>query len=84
MKQPIKIIFACAVAAVLGSAFAAPTNSPQPAAKPTQEAIDIASLIGELEQQQAQMVANQEAIEKRVASIAEELRLAKAMVARAK
>ena len=84
MKQPIKIIFSCLAAVALGSAFAAPESGLAPAAKPTQEGIDIATLIGELEQQQAQMLANQDVMEKRMASIAEELRLAKAMIARAK
>ncbi len=84
MKQPVKIIFTCLAAVALGSAVAAPESGFASAAKPTQEGIDIATLIGELEQQQTQMLANQDAMEKRMASITEELRLAKAMIARAK
>ena len=80
MKQPIKILFACIAAVALGSAFAAPTTTVQP----TKEAIDIATLIGEIEVQQTQMITNQDAMEKRMTSIAEELRLAKIMAARAK
>lgn len=80
MKQPIKILFACIAAIALGSAFAAPATAPQP----TKEAIDIATLIGEIEVQQTQMITNQDAMEKRMTSIAEELRLAKIMAARAK
>jgi hypothetical protein len=83
MKQPAKILFACIVAVVVGGIAASPTNGQQPA-PPSQESLDIARLVGEIEQQQTQMIANQDAIEKRMAAIAEDLRLAKAMAARAK
>ena len=80
MKQPIKILFACVAAVALGSAFAAPTNAPQP----TQEAVELAKLIGEIEVQQTQLLSNQDALEKRITGIAEELRMAKIMASRAK
>ena len=76
MKQPIKILLACAFAVVLGGILAAPTSGQQPA-QPTAEAVEIAKLIGEVEQQQVQMLANQDAIETRMTAIAAELRTAR-------
>ena len=76
MKQPTKILFACAIAVVLGGVLAAPTSGQQPA-QPSQESLDIARLIGEIEQQQAQFIANQDTMEKRLVSITEELRQAR-------
>ncbi len=76
MKQPTKILFACAFAVVLGGVLAAPTSGQQPA-QPSQESLDIARLIGEIEQQQAQFIANQDTMDKRLLSIAEELRQAR-------
>lgn len=76
MKQPIKILFACGIAVALGSIFASPSSGQQPV-QPTQESIDIAKLIGEIEQQQTQFTANQDDMEKRMTAIAEEMRMAK-------
>jgi hypothetical protein len=76
MKQPITMFCACAAAVALGGILAQPTNGQQPAPA-NQEAIEIARLIGEIEQQQAQFTANQEAMENRMTAIAEELRLAR-------
>jgi hypothetical protein len=86
MKKPTKILSVCLAAVAIGAVAVAPSNGQQPAKapQPTEEAIEIARLVGEIEKQQLQMVANQEAMEKKLASIAEELRLAKAMAARAK
>jgi hypothetical protein len=81
MKQPTKILATCAIAVAMGGIFAFPTNGQQPA-HPTQEAIDIARLIGEIEVQQQQIVANQDAMEKRITAIAEEVRMAKIHAAR--
>ncbi|MEK0451968.1 MAG: hypothetical protein RL088_4236 [Verrucomicrobiota bacterium] len=76
MKQPITTFCACAAAITLGALLAQPTSGQQPAAA-TPEAIEIARLIGEIEQQQIQFTANQDAMEKRMTAIAEELRLAR-------
>ncbi len=76
MNQPIKILFACASAVVLGHVLAAPTIGQQPA-PPTPEAVEIAKLIGEIEQQQILMTANQDAAEARMTAIAAELRTAR-------
>jgi hypothetical protein len=81
MKQPIKILFACAFAVVLGHILAAPTSGQQPA-QPTAEAVELAKLIGEVEQQQVRMSANQDAMETRMTAIAEELRTARIFATR--
>lgn len=76
MKQPITTFCACAAAVALGGLLAQPTSGQQPAAA-TPEAVEIARLIGEIEQQQIQFTANQDAMEKRMTAIADELRLAR-------
>ncbi len=76
MKQPITTLCVLVAAVVAGGIFAPQTNGQQPA-EATQEAIEIARLIGEIEQQQIQFTANQDAMEKRMTIIAEELRMAR-------
>lgn len=82
MKQPITTFCALIAAVIVGGIFAPQSNGQQPA-QPTHEAIEIARIIGEIEQQQAQFTANQEAMEKRLTTITEELRLARIYATRA-
>jgi sensor histidine kinase regulating citrate/malate metabolism len=76
MKQPITTLCVLIAALAIGGIFAPHSNGQQPS-EATQEAIEIARLIGEIEQQQTQFTANQDAMEKRMTAITEELRLAR-------
>ncbi len=79
MNKPNKLLLAGLGAA----AFAGAALSQQPAiAQSGSEQQQIAQLVAEIAQQQAQIIANQKLIDDKVAAITEDLRLAKIFVSR--
>jgi len=79
MNQPNSILLRVALsAAILGATcFPAPSHGQNPG-----DEVEIARLVAEIAAQQAKLVANQQAIDQKLAGIEENLRLARIFVSR--
>ncbi len=81
MKQPKKLFVAAVGIAFLAGLFNSPHTSN---AQAPDEKEALALLVTEIAEQQAKIVANQTAMDEKLAAVAENLRIAKIFVSRAK
>ena len=82
MKQPKRIILAGLGAAIFACVLGLPRESSGQAAANANEQQQIAALVAEIAQQQAKIVDNQKQVDEKLATIAENLRVAKIYVSR--